>query len=349
MTNLYLKPFFFSFLAACAFVPFIRWAAVKFWKWPWRSRDVHQRNVPRIGGAALILVFWLIVFLDQNLVVDKPLFGVLIASALILIFGTWDDFKEINPKIQFAIQIFLAIIIIGAGVSVDYITNPFGGTLRLDAWRITLFNQQFSVLGSLLIAAWLVLMMNVVNWLDGLDGLASGVSLIGFLSIFFLSVSELVNQPPIGILAVILVGALIGFLIFNFPRKKGSLIFLGTSGSMFLGFMLGSLSIFSGSKMATAFLVLGVAILDAFWVIWQRLKSRVPIYEGDQRHLHHQLLRSGLTKRQILFLYLFICAVFGSLALITGTKGKVIAFLGLCAIMVLIIYVCNYKNRRQAI
>ncbi len=346
---LYLKPFLFSFLAACALVPLIRWAAVKFWKWPWRSRDVHQRNVPRIGGAALILVFWLIVFLDQNLTVDKPLFGVLIASALILIFGTWDDFKEINPKIQFAIQIFLAIIIIGAGVSVDYITNPFGGTLRLDAWQITFFNQQFSVLGSLLIAAWLVLMMNVVNWLDGLDGLASGVSLIGFLAIFFLSVSELVNQPPIGILAVILVGALIGFLIFNFPRKKGSLIFLGTSGSMFLGFMLGSLSIFSGSKMATAFLVMGVAILDAFWVIWQRLKSKVPIYEGDQRHLHHQLLRSGLTKRQILFLYLFICAVFGSLALITGTEGKVIAFLGLCAIMVLIIYVCNYKNRRQAI
>ena len=295
-------------------------------------------NIPRWGGAALILVFWLAVFLDKNLVIDKPLWGLLMGSAVILIFGIWDDFKDLSPRIQLAIQILLALVIIGAGVSVEYLQNPFGGVIRLD---------QF---GFLFIIVWIVLIMNVVNWLDGLDGLAGSVSLIGFATIFLLSISSLVNQPPIGILAIILVGALLAFLIFNFPRKKGSLIFLGTSGSMFLGFMLGSLSIYSGSKVATAFLVLGVAVLDAIWVIWQRFKNGVPIWKSDQRHLHHRLLQLGLGQRKIVGLYLAISIAFGVIALISGTQGKLLAFLGLCAIMGLLIYgIRNYKDRRQAI
>lgn len=335
---LYLKPFILSFLSVCALVPLIYWAAIKFFKWPVRSRDVHRGKIPRFGGVALILVFWLAVFLDKNLVIDKPLWGVLIASAIILIFGIWDDLKELSPKIQLAVQILLALIIIGAGVSVDYLRNPFGGIIRLD---------QF---GFLFIIAWIILIMNVVNWLDGLNGLAGGVSVIAFVTIFLLSISSIVNQPPIGILSIILVGALLGFLIFNFPRKRGSIIFLGTSGSMFLGFMLGSLSIYSGSKVATAGLVLGVAVLDAFWVIWQRLKNGIPIWKGDQRHLHHRLLQLGLSQRKIVFLYLAISIAFGGIALISGTLGKLLAFLGLCAIMVLLVYgIRSYKDRRETI
>jgi len=333
---LYLKPFILSFLAVCALVPLIYWAAIKFFKWPKRPRDVHLGNIPRWGGVALILVFWLAVFLDKNLVIDKPLWGVLVASAIILIFGIWDDLKELSPKIQLVIQILLALIIIGAGVSVDYLRNPFGGVIRLD---------QF---GFLFIIAWIVLIMNVVNWLDGLDGLAGGVSLIGFVTIFLLSISLIVNQPPIGILSIILVGALLGFLIFNFPRKKGSIIFLGTSGSMFLGFMLGSLSIYSGSKVATAGLVLGVAVLDALWVIWQRIKNGVPIWKSDQRHLHHRLLQLSLSQRQIVGFYLIISAGFGTVALILGTQGKLFAFLGLCAIMALLICLISILRHRKS-
>jgi len=323
---LYLKPFILSFFAVCALVPLIYWAAIKFFKWPKRPRDVHLGNIPRWGGVALILVFWLAVFLDKNLVTDKPLWGLLIGSAIILIFGIWDDLKELSPKVQLIIQILLALIIIGVGVSVDYLRNPFGGVIQLN---------QF---GFLFIIAWIVLIMNVVNWLDGLDGLASGVSLVGFAVIFLLSISSIVNQPPIGILAAILIGALMGFLIFNFPRRRGSIIFLGTSGSMFLGFMLGSLSIYSGSKVATAGLVLGVAVLDAIWVIWQRLKNGVPIWKSDQRHLHHQLLKLGLSQRQVVGLYLVLSIAFGAIALISGTQGKLLAFLGLCAIMGLLFY-----------
>jgi UDP-GlcNAc:undecaprenyl-phosphate GlcNAc-1-phosphate transferase len=335
---LYLKPFIFSFLAVCALVPLIYWAAIKFFKWPKRPRDAHLGNIPRWGGVALILVFWLAVFLDKNLVIDKPLWGLLVGSAIILIFGIWDDLKELKPRTQLVIQVLLALIIIVAGISVDYLRNPFGGVIRLD---------QF---GFLFIIAWIVLIMNVVNWLDGLDGLASGVSLVGFVVIFLLSISSIVNQPPIGILSIILVGALLGFLIFNFPRRRGSIIFLGTSGSIFLGFILGSLSIYSGSKVATAGLVLGVAVLDAIWVIWQRLKNGVPIWKSDQRHLHHQLLKLGFGQRHILGLYLVLSAAFGAIALISGTQGKFLAFLGLCAIMISLVYgIRNHKDRRKTI
>ena len=355
---LYFWPFFFSFLATCFFVPLVRWVAVRLWQWPRRKKDTHLGNIPRWGGAALIIVFWLAVFIDKNLVVDKPLWGVLIASAVILFFGVWDDLKELGAGAQIAVQVAAALMIIGGGVAVDYLRNPFGGIIRLDVWQLSIFNFHFSVFGSIFIVLWIVLIMNVINWLDGLNGLAGGVSLIGFLAIFLLSISPIVNQPPIGILAMILAGALLGFLIFNFPRAKtGSgpvwlswsrsgvekgawrgVIFLGTSGSMFLGFMLGSLSIFSGSKVATAFLVLGVPILDAIWVIWQRFRSKTPIYQGDQRHLHHKLLRLGLSQRQIALLYLLISIVFGVVALITGTGGKLLAFLALCAIMGIIIF-----------
>jgi UDP-GlcNAc:undecaprenyl-phosphate GlcNAc-1-phosphate transferase len=335
---IYLKPFIFSFLAAGALVPLVYWAAFKFFKWKIRPRDIHKTVVPRLGGVALILVFWLAVFLDKNLVIDKPLWGLLIGSALILIFGFWDDVKELKPIIQMAVQILLALVIISAGVSVDYLRNPFGGLIRLDGF------------GFLFIIVWTVLIINVINWLDGLDGLAGGVALVGFIVIFILSTSPIVNQPPIGILSVILIGALLAFLIFNFPRKRGSIIILGTSGSMFLGFMMGSLSIYSGSKVATAALVLGVAVLDAVWVIWQRARSKVPVYQADQRHLHHRLLKIGFSQRQIVCFYSALSLAFGAIALISGTQGKILAFLGLCAIMILLIYgIRHYQNRRKAI
>jgi len=347
--GMYFLPFLIALLSSCVCVPLIRWAAIKFWQWPKKDRDVHPGVIPRLGGVALIIVFWLVAFLDKNLIIDRPFWGLFIASIIILIFGIWDDLKNLKPRIQLAVQILLGLIIIGAGGSLNYIQNPFGGAIRLDGFIILLGIYHFSLLGGLFIVVWTVLIMNVMNWLDGLDGLASGVSSIGFAVIFLLSISAIVNQPPIAILSAILAGALIGFLIFNFPRKKGSLIFLGTSGSMFLGFMLASLSILSGSKIATAFLVLGVAILDAFWVIWQRVAARSPVFEGDHRHLHYRLLQAGLTQKQVLMMFWGVSALFGILALVSGTKGKILAIIALCAIMGLLILMVRRltSQRRQ--
>jgi len=118
---------------------------------------------------------------------------------------------------------------------------------------------------------------------------------IAKITLFFLSISNLVNQPPLGIISIILAGAVLGFLVFNFHPAK---IFMGTSGSMFLGFILATLAIFSGGKIATALLVMGFPVMDAIWVIAQRIKSGKSPFKGDARHLHYRLLEKGWTRKK---------------------------------------------------
>jgi UDP-GlcNAc:undecaprenyl-phosphate GlcNAc-1-phosphate transferase len=208
------------------------------------------------------------------------------------------------------------------GLGVDYIANPFGGReFRLDSF----FFMDFSVLGSIFVILWIVGFMNVVNWLDGMDGLAGGVGAIGALTLFFLSISDLVNQPPLAVMAIALVGALLGFLYFNFNPAK---IFMGSSGSFFLGFMLSVLAIFAGGKIATVFLVMGFPILDAFWVILKRMKEGKSPFLGDRGHFHYQLLDCGYSERKTVSLICLLSALFGFSALV---------FLGIYKFIVLLL------------
>ncbi len=164
--------------------------------------------------------------------------------------------------------------------------------------------------------------MNAMNWLDGLDGLAGGVGFIGAITLFFLSISNLVNQSPLGIISIILAGAILGFLIFNFYPAK---IFMGTSGSMFLGFILAVLAIFSGGKIATALLVMGFPILDAVWVIAQRIKSGKSPFKGDARHLHYKLLEKGWPQKKVVLFIYSICIIFGVSAILFQNINKLFA------------------------
>jgi UDP-N-acetylmuramyl pentapeptide phosphotransferase/UDP-N-acetylglucosamine-1-phosphate transferase len=175
-------------------------------------------------------------------------------------------------------------------------------------------------------------MINVINFLDGLDGLASGISLIATIILYFLAIKPEVNQMSMSVLAIVLAGALIGFLPFNFYPAK---VFLGDSGSQVLGFLLATFAIISGGKLATAFLVLGVPILDVVWVIARRVLAHKPVYQADRFHLHHRLLEAGLQHRGAVLLLYTISAAFGLIALETQTLGKLIAAIVLTAIMVL--------------
>jgi len=348
--NLYFYPFFISCVLCLILLPLIRWVAFKFGDWqPKRDRDLHKKAIPRWGGAAIILSFLIVVFLNTHLVIEKSLRGIIIAVVLILIFGLLDDLYEFSAKWQFFFQLLVILIVIFFGIHIDYITNPWGAIknffglgsggsemIRLDYFKLSIAGFQLSVLGCLLIAFWLFLMMNAINWFDGIDGLACGISLFGFLVLFILSISALVNQPPLGIFSIIMVGILLAFWIFNFPRKKGAYIFLGTSGSLFLGFMLGILSIFSGGKMGTAAFVLIVPILDALWVVWQRWRHGMSIFAGDKNHLHHRLLNLGFSQRQIVFIFCSLSFLFGFVALFLKTVGKMFLFL----ISIPIIYIC---------
>lgn len=308
------------------------------------SRNDNFHTVfQRFGGAAIIISFLLAIFLSGNLVFDDLKWGIIISSLVILFFGIYDDLKNLSWKKQFLGQLLIVIIMISAGLQVDYIANPFGGAeFRLDNYQLPITNYQLPILSSIFILFWIVGFMNAMNWLDGLDGLAGGVGFIGAITLFFLSISNLVNQPPMGIISIILAGAILGFLFFNFYPAK---IFMGTSGSMFLGFILATLAIFSGGKIAAALLVMGFPILDAIWVIAQRIKSGKSPFRGDARHLHYRLLEKGWPQKKIVLFIYSICIIFGFSALIFQNINKLLALaiLFVCFHLILLKVLRNNK------
>jgi len=327
---LYLKPFLSSLCLSLIFMQVLLALGKKYNLFDGvGGRKKHNGKISRLGGLGIIAAFWVAIFSSGSLVFDSLKVGLIICSVLIFIFGFWDDVRELTWKKQLAFQILIALVMIYAGLSVDYIANPFGGReFRLDDFSFA----GFSVLGSAFVILWIVGFMNVVNWLDGLDGLAGGVGAIASLTLFFLSISDLVNQPPLAIMAIALAGALLGFLAFNFHPAK---IFMGSSGSLFLGFMLAVLAIFSGGKIATVFLVMGFPILDALWVIFKRIREGKSPFLGDRSHFHYALLDRGQSERgAVLFIY-SLSALFGLAALAFSGVYK---FIVLVALFVAVIF-----------
>ncbi len=355
--------FILAFLGCLLFTPQIKKMAVYFKIYDLPSpRKIHGTPIPRLGGLALffpfiILVLWdLIVghkFLPGEHLYTKHIFGVVIAASLILIIGIYDDIKRVSPYKKLFWQIVAASIVILAGIGIEYITNPFGGVIRLDIFEIPIIIKNnipyyFTVLADLFTILWIILMVNTVNFLDGLDGLASGVSSIAFFILFFLSLGPTVMQQETALLCIILAGCTLGFLPYNFHPAK---IFMGDSGSYFLGFMLAILAIISGGKVATALLILGLPILDAFWVILRRLlHSRSP-FIADRKHLHHRLLDVGFSQRQAVGLIYLLSLCFGFIALfLESGKQKLIALLILIIIMfslAVVLIGLNWRKKQQ--
>jgi UDP-GlcNAc:undecaprenyl-phosphate GlcNAc-1-phosphate transferase len=324
--NLFLAPLLVSFaIAVAVLVAIILWSKKKpLLDGRIESRHVHQKGISRFGGVAIIIAFVATILIDKKLVVDSPLMGLLIAVVAILFFGVLDDLKQISWKAQFLFQIGLVVLVYSMGIRLEFISNPFGGIFLLQGVIGTIFCIVISII-------WVVLLTNAINWVDGLDGVAGGITLIGGLSIFFLSLRPEVNQPPIAIIAATLVGAMLAFLLFNFFPSK---IIAGTSGSIFMGFVLSILAIFAGAKIATTLLVMAVPIIDALWVIGERWHAGVSIFSGDRRHLHFRLLELGWSVRKICFFYYAITAVVALVALNTHALGKFATFVVLTVCMV---------------
>jgi len=220
------------------------------------------------------------------------------------------------------------------GIMVKYITNPFfagtgpyGRALFYFDW-LNLPLLSFSVFFSFL---WLLGMIYTTKFLDGLDGLATGIGTIGALILFIVSLFWDVPMSGTSILCLILAGSLLGFLKYNFQPAK---IFLGEGGSTFIGFMLGVLAIISGGKIATALLIMGIPILDVLLVIFQRLFSHRHIYEGDRKHLHFRFLDAGFSQRQTVFLLYFLTLIFGSSAIFLQSQYKMVAIGAVVLVMI---------------
>jgi len=306
----FLLPFLFSFIISVIAI--------------WVLLRVKINTKKRLGGAIVITVFVLLVLIDKNLVITKPILGILIGGLLILLFGLWDDLKNLNWKWQLVFQIIIAIIAIGLGVKSNFIINPFGGAISLNNPAIYYF---FYIL-------YFLIFMNALNWLDGTDGLAGSVTLASLGTIFFLSLKPEVNQPAVAILCAIAGGAVLGFLVFNFSPAK---ILAGTSGAWFFGFILASLSIFAGAKIATVMMAALIPILDLLRVISERWRSGQSIFQKDHRHLHYLLLARGISERKIFFLYFLASVLIGSAALNLNGSGKLVMMMIVGVIYIILI------------
>ncbi len=311
------------------------------------GRRINKEPIPRMGGVAIVISFWLTVlgislfapgmldFSHQSILgVDRNLLGVFVGAMILMTVGIVDDIQGLSPLVKIASHVAAASCIPLFGIHIQWLAHPFGGPdLQLPLW-----------LDNLLIVGWIVGMINVVNWLDGLDGLASGVSSIASIIIFFLSLASFVNQPSTATLAIVIFGATLGFLRYNYNPAR---IFMGDSGSMFLGFMLAILAVISGGKLATAGLVLGLPILDAAWVILRRIMAGQRPWQADRRHLHHRLLDAGLSQRQTVLLYWAFAGLFGGIALASRTYGKTMAGVAILIIMLIIGFTLVVLDRRK--
>ncbi|MFC1598281.1 glycosyltransferase family 4 protein [Patescibacteria group bacterium] len=336
-----------------------RWLALKYKvvDVPKVARKIHKRPTALLGGAAVILAFFVGVALAWphligGYMLPKHLIGLMIGACFVLVGGVLDDKFDLSPKLQIVFPVLAVLSVIVAGIGIDYITNPFGGVLQLDTFEVEVFSiagmpYYFTILADLFTLAWLMGMMYTTKFLDGLDGLVSGVTVIGAVIIAVLSMTSIVYQPETAHLSLLAAAAFFGFLCLNWHPAR---IFLGESGALFAGFILGVLGIISGGKIATTLLILGIPILDVLWVIIRRLflEKRSP-FKGDRKHLHLRLIDIGLSQRQaVLVLYAFT-TIFGVSSLFLQSRSKVaaLAVMGVTMLVLGAVIVRQYRRRQK--
>lgn len=355
-----------STVAAMIFTPIAMWLAqrgriIDDPKDAQAGRRIHKTPTPLLGGLAIFLSFNVIVLLytlftnklTGDTILFKNILGICIGTVFLMIGGFLDDKYHLKPRWNIVWPMLAVLSVIICGLGIDSITNPFGaGIWHLNQWEIHLFWYHgfpygITVLADALTFFWLLGLIYTTKLLDGLDGLVSGVTFIGAIFIFLtaLNKGDFV-QYDVALLALILAGVFFGFLVFNFNPAN---IFLGEGGSTLAGFLLGSLSIVSGSKIGLTLMLLSIPILDVLWTIVRRLREgHSPFASADRKHLHFRLLDAGFSVKQaVLFLYA-IAVVFGLAAYYLQDYGLSLLFLGIIALGVfLLILAYIYKQRRE--
>ncbi len=276
------------------------------------DRKVHTQMMPRLGGLAICLGFWVAVLLTQEM--TREFYGLLAGGLLITLVGIVDDIKGVSPRQKLLVQVLAASLVILAGVRVDFVTHPFEQVIYLQylSYPLTLL--------------WIIGITNAVNLIDGLDGLAAGVSAIAAITLGVVAFLE--TSQEAAILAFILAASILGFLRYNFHPAQ---IFMGDTGSLFLGFNLSVIAIISLTKSATVIslllpvVILGIPIADTLFAIVRRYYHGKPIFSADKEHLHHRLLKLGLTHQRTVLSMYAVSAVLGLsaviMAVVTTAQG----------------------------
>ncbi len=300
-------------------------------------RRVNRNPIPRGGGMAVAFAFLVVVagFLVVNdrfslIVVPRSiepveLAALLAGGALATLLGVLDDTFQLRARWQLAGQLAVALVAVGAGITVTNVQNPFApGGIPIG--------EPFALGFTLL---WIVGMINSINFIDGLDGLSSGIALIAAVTLGLLSFTTPSPQPIVGLLCFALAGSLLGFLRWNFNPAS---IFIGTSGVMFVGYTLAVLAILGSAKVAVALLVLGVPIIDTFWIIVRRLATGHSPFTPDRGHIHHRLLDLGLSHGQTVLVIYAICIGLAVLSFVLSGTEQLYAFLGLVVVSGLLLF-----------
>jgi UDP-GlcNAc:undecaprenyl-phosphate/decaprenyl-phosphate GlcNAc-1-phosphate transferase len=353
MSSLYLPTnFYFAFAAALLISVILTWLMIRvafltgITDRPGVERKIHAREMPLLGGMAVFLTFFAVIFYYRDIILSGDLvighwLGFLAGGVFLMIGGVLDDKYDLSPKWQFIWPILACASVVAGGVEIARITNPFGGIFDLQALAI----GGVSLVSGLFIFIWLLGMMYTTKLLDGIDGLVGGVTAIGAFIIFLFTMTERYNQPDIGFASLILFGACLGFLAWNWHPAR---IFLGEGGSLFLGYALGVLAIISGGKIAIALLVMGLPIMDVAWTIIRRLKAgKNPFRFADRKHLHFRILDLGIGQRKTVLVYYAFALVFGLGALFLQSLGKLLALTALLAIMLGVVIVFNQLDKRS--
>ena len=300
------------------------------WRCLQRAREVHHdaASVPRFGGAALVLAFAGVQFLTA--IARRPdydfrtAFVIFFSSLAMFATGFWDDLRPIGARKKLLLQILIAAVVCSFGFGIEQLTNPFSGNvISLHGW------------GFLVTILWLVGTTNLINLVDGVDGLAGGICLM------LMSLLAYECTSTLQLLAAGMAGALLAFLRFNFPPAR---IYMGDGGAYLLGFQIGLFSLVSSQKGAIAaalvapMFVLGLPIVDVALAILRRGLRGLPVFRADRNHLHHHLLDMGFSRRKVVLYIYAVTLVFMAMGFVTfWSNGRwTAALVGLCALILLL-------------
>ena len=313
---------------------------------PTGGRKIHTKPIPLWGGfgIAVSILIVLVTLMSANVfsqgdVHTTQILGFIAGLLILLVGGMIDDAHPLSPQIQILFPILAALVVIASRTGIVQVTNPSGGGLSLIWWRL----GPVSLPADLITFAWLLLATYATKIQDGLDGLVTGLTVIGSGLVGALTLSLTFFQPMVALLAGIVGGAYLGFLPRNAnPAKQ----FLGESGGSIAGFSLGVLAVLSSAKIAIALAVLAIPITDVILVVLGRIRRGVPWYKGDSTHLHFRLLQAGFSQRTAVWLLWGVSLVAGLLALSLQTRGKVFLIVTLVGLTALTSFIAGLKSRR---
>jgi len=316
---------FLCFVVAVLITPAVKWLAFKVGATDKpNQRKVHQKIMPRLGGLAIFISFIVgYVVLQPN---SPYATSIVIGATIIVLTGVLDDMYELSPKWKLFGQIAAAVVVIYGGIRIDFINLPFGGHLN------------FGLLSIPITMLWIIGITNAINLIDGLDGLAAGVSSIALVTIAGMAATMGNTYVFVFAMSLLLLGSTLGFLLYNFHPAK---IFMGDTGALFLGYMISVLSLL-GFKNVTVFsliipiLILGVPISDTLFAIVRRIVNKQPLSAPDKSHLHHCLLRLGYSHRQTVLIIYGMAAMFG-LAAVLLSKATMFGALVVIAFVLLVV------------